>query len=258
MSFRLVIATWNLWGLAAPGTYTRDRKIVRGALPGSPASRELDPLVAWQHRRQLLAAELAAFCCDLVVVQENGRLVDGTTQAQQLAAELRLELAEDAHERGLAALSGGAFRAAHPLELDTELYGYPSPFAVTAELGAGEVTVVAVHLPLERVGDREPIIRSLIVRLSHDRAPLLVCGDLNLQPDHPLLELLFDAGFVDASRAIRATMPNPDPQVRPDYVLVRADALAAILSAATLGGRSDADGFLPSDHLGIAVELELR
>jgi endonuclease/exonuclease/phosphatase family metal-dependent hydrolase len=258
MSFRLVVATWNLWGLAAPGTYTRDRKIIRGALPGSPASRELDPLVTWQHRRQLLVAELAALGCDLVVLQENGRLVAGTTQAQQLASELGLELAEDAHERGLAALSGGAVRAARPLELDTDLHGYPPPYAVTAKLRGRDVTVVAVHLPLERFGDREPIIRSLIVRLSDDRAPLLVCGDLNLQPDHPSLELLLDAGYVDASRAIRATMPNPDPEVRPDYVLVRADSLAAILSAATLGSGSDADGFLPSDHLGIAVELELR
>lgn len=36
------IVSWNLWGRNVPGTYSRDRNQVRGALPGSPAQGELN------------------------------------------------------------------------------------------------------------------------------------------------------------------------------------------------------------------------
>ena len=58
-----------------------------------------------------------------------------------------------------------------------------------------------------------------------------------------------------ASASVGPTAPNPDPVVRLDYVLVGSGV--RVRSVTRLGERADADGFLASDHLGIAVELEL-
>jgi endonuclease/exonuclease/phosphatase family metal-dependent hydrolase len=234
--------------------------MARGARSGSPASRELDPLVTWTHREALLLAALGPQRCDVVAVQENAWLGDGSTLAGRLAASLRLALAEAVRAEGLGVLSRGTIRAVRSLELRCELYGYPSPLAVTTDLDDIEITVVCVHLPLASSGDREPILRELVERLEGVAAPVFICGDLNLEPDDPLLEGLRAAGFVDATRDLAATMPNPEPQVRLDYVLVRAGRVAEVdvVATAVLGDRPDAAGFLPSDHLGAVVELELR
>jgi endonuclease/exonuclease/phosphatase family metal-dependent hydrolase len=62
------------------------------------------------------------------------------------------------------------------------------------------------------------------------------------------------------SQAVAATMPNPGPTVRVDYVLVREEegAKVDVVSARAFGDQPDGAGFLPSDHLGVVVELALR
>jgi endonuclease/exonuclease/phosphatase family metal-dependent hydrolase len=243
MLLRLVVATWNLWGLNAPGVYTRARSTRLVEAPRIAPRRRARGRAVRRDRRA-----------------GNGRLGDGTTQARRLASRRRLTLAEDDHETGLAVLSRAAIRTARRLDLASELYGYPSPLAVTTVSAEVEITVFCIHLPLAGSGDREAILAELMERLGDLPSPLLVCGDLNLEPADPFFAILPDAGFLDASRAVAATMPNPGPTVRLDYVLVREEegADVDVVSARALDDQPDGGGFLPSDHLGVVVELALR
>jgi poly(A) polymerase len=254
---RFVVASWNLWGRSAPGTYTRDRGIARGALPGSPAARELDAKRAWRRRLPLLVAELAPLVPDVIALQENVRGADGESCAAQLASRLGMHICEDHHERGLALLSRWSIRSARPLELVADIYGYPAPFVVEIDARAGVLTCVVLHLPLARCGDRTALVAELSSAAARIEPPLLVCGDLNADPRDPLLDVLLATGLTDVSVGVGPTMPNPDPQVRLDYVLARSGHTSTtVASAVTLGRHADALGFFASDHLGVAVELD--
>ena len=253
-----MVATWNLWGGNAPGTYTRERGIARGALPGSPASREDDPVHAWKSRAPLLVAELARIGADVVALQENTRQPDGRSCAAELADRLGMHVCEDDHPRGLAVLSRSPVVAARRLQLGVETFDYPPPLVVELDAGSRRLTFVTLHLPLGRSGDRAPVVRELANAVGSLEPPLLVCGDLNAPPGDPVVEDLLSAGLTDASAAAGNTMPNPEPRVRLDYVLVGAGGLeVGVRGAATLGHRADPLGFLPSDHLGVVVELDL-
>jgi len=100
-----------------------------------------------------------------------------------------------------------------------------------------------------------PFVTELARRLTHLPRPLVVCGDLNAAPDDPHIAALLAAGLRDASADVGPTMPNPSPVVRLDYVLASSDLV--VRAAWHLGEQPEADGFLASDHLGVAVALEL-
>lgn len=253
---RFVVVSWNLWGDGAPGTYTRDRRIARGGLPGSPASRELDPAATWSKRLPLLVDELAPLHADAIALQENAD-GDAGSYAAELGSRLGLHVCEDDLAGGLALISHWPIRTTRTLELAADTFGYPAPLAVELAVRMVTVTCVVVHLPLARCGDRAALGAELAQAVSGIQPPLLVCGDLNAEPDDPLVATLLTGGLVDATAAAGATMPNPGPQVRLDYVLVRSRGTNSVTSATTLGARADELGFLPSDHLGVAVELAL-
>jgi endonuclease/exonuclease/phosphatase family metal-dependent hydrolase len=253
-----VVVSWNLCGCGVPGTYTRDRKIARGALPGSPASRELDAAATWSKRLPLLVDELAPLDADVIALQENANGDEADSCAAQLGARLGLHVCEDDLEGGLAFLSQWPIRSTRNLELAADTFGYPAPLVVELTVRTERVTCVVVHLPLARCGDRTAFVAELARAMRGVEPPLLVCGDLNAEPDDPLVEMLLASGLVDATAAAGPTMPNPEPQVRLDYVLVRSGrATTSVRPATTHGSRADDLGFLPSDHLGVAVELEL-
>jgi endonuclease/exonuclease/phosphatase family metal-dependent hydrolase len=250
-----VVATWNLWGGNAPGIYQRDRGILRGASPGSPATAELDPERTWLRRLPLLAAELARARADVVAVQESTRQGNGTCAAQ-LAALLDMHVVEDNDERGVALLSRVPIRSVEPLRLAGPSLGYPSPLRV--EFATPIPTCVIAHLPLARVGERMSFVREFARTLAAIEPPLVVCGDLNAEPDDALVQMLLDVGLADASAGLGPTVPNPAPRVRLDYVLVANGTRdVRVRSSTRLGEIADDEGFLPSDHLGVAVELEL-
>ena len=252
---RLVVATWNLWGRNAPGTYTRDRGISRGAIPGSPAARELDARRTWERRRPLIVGALRESKADVVAVQESMREEGRASCASEIADDLGFTCVQDEHPRGVAVLSRWPVTAATVLAVVSPIHGYPRPFVVALDLETTSLRCVVVHVPLERLGDRTALFTELADRLGQLPRPVVVCGDLNADPGQPLLARLLAAGLDDASATVGPTVPNPGPVVRLDYVLVGSGVTVG--SARRLGERADADGFLASDHLGIAVELEL-
>jgi endonuclease/exonuclease/phosphatase family metal-dependent hydrolase len=115
-----------------------------------------------------------------------------------------------------------------------------------------------VHLPLGRVTDQRPIVSRLVEALSIVKTPLVVAGDFNFAPEVSLVELLRGAGLVDATESAGPTMPNPTPVVRLDYIFVAPAESWKITGVWTFGEEGDANGFLPSDHLGVIVDARFR
>lgn len=252
---RLVVATWNVWGGNAPGTYTRDRGISRGAIPASPAARELDAQRTWERRRPLIVRALRESNADVVALQESSREEGRPSCAADIAKELGFGCVEDDHPRGLAVISRWPITGTTSHAVVSPTHGYPRPLDVELEHEAQRLRCVVLHLPLGRLSDRSFLFTELAHRLARLPRPLVVCGDLNAGPGDPLFARLLRAGLRDASADAGPTMPNPHPVVRLDYVLVSAGV--DIRSVRRLGERPDADGFLASDHLGVAVEVEL-
>jgi hypothetical protein len=252
------IVTWNLWGEGAPEPYWSERGVTRGAISGSAALRERDPEAVWRRRYPLVVAELASRRPDLVLVQESGRFPSASAGAQ-VARALGLVAHEDRHPARLAIITASGPLAAGVVELESDLYGYPAPLWVETCVAGLHVRAVCVHLPLARAGMRGPIVAELVAREARRTDPdvTVIAGDFNANPDDSLLGTIVDAGFSDASSGCGPTMPNPDPQVRLDYVFVRSNGVGVrVKSCETFGSVPDDAGFLPSDHLAVGVVLE--
>lgn len=89
----VTVVTANLWGMHEPWAYTRHRRIVRGAVPGTLATTLRPAGGVWPRRRRLLAAALAASGANIVALQEVCDLSPAgpaTNQAAQLAEDLGL------------------------------------------------------------------------------------------------------------------------------------------------------------------------
>jgi endonuclease/exonuclease/phosphatase family metal-dependent hydrolase len=250
----LVVATYNLWGGGEPWRYSTERGVVRGAVPDSPATTLRPPEGIWPRRRALLADALRRARPDVLGLQE---VLADPPMAEQLADDLGLRVAT---------AGGLAVCARHPIVRSSHV-PLPSPpaagmrqEALLAEVAtpAGPVEVVCLHVTPRSEPARLEALGELLRALGQ-RRPLVV-GDFNAPPESATLRLMAEAGFPDAWGALHPaepgpTMPSHAPVVRIDYVLVPSGA--RVLAATRLGDRPDADGFYPSDHLGLAATVEL-
>lgn len=203
----------------------------------------------------MLVAELTRVNADVIALQESALGPDGS-HADELASHLAMQVCSDRRPVGLALLSRLPIESVRSLDLHADSYGYPAPLVVELGTAIEYVTCIVLHLPLARSGDRSALVAELSRVIARVRSPLVVCGDLNAEPSDRLVAALLATGLADVSAAAGPTMPNPDPQVRLDYILVR--SLTPVIDAEALGAAPDPDGFLASDHLGVAVELELE
>ena len=119
--------------------------------------------------------------------------------------------------------------------------------------GANPLTVIATHLHHVRDGGAERVPQVQAVLDYWDGAERTVLlGDLNALPDEPEIELLREAGLVDAFDAAGAeppgyTSPAADPQRRIDYIWISED-----LSAGAFVTRRS----LASDHFAVAATID--
>ena len=247
---RLRIVTWNLWGHGAPGPYLRDRGEFRGALHDSRATQVFDGAHVWSHRLPLLARAIRSTEPHLVCLQEC--LGSGVSLAPDLAAVLGFPLYADAGSPYLAILSRLPVK-----KVETLSHLQAKPLHVVATAGSTDVSVLCVHLPLARAEPRDELVRELGAWQS-PASHTILAGDLNASPSDEVTLMLLEADYVDVSAACGPTMPNPHPVVRLDYVLARSEppGMMSAVSAGVLGLEGDADGFLPSDHAGVVVEIE--
>jgi endonuclease/exonuclease/phosphatase family metal-dependent hydrolase len=252
---RLVVATYNLWGGGEPWRYTDERGVVRGAAPGSPATTLRPSDGVWPRRRALLVDTLCRASPDLVGLQE---VLPDPPMAEQLAADLGLQLA---------AGGGLAVCTRHPI-VRHDYLPLPSPPAAEMQQAAllaevatpdGPVEVVSLHFTPRSEPARIEALDELLRALG-GRRPLVV-GDFNAAPETTTLRLMAEAGWRDGWAAVHSaepgpTMPSHAPVARLDYVLLPPGARA--VGATRLGDHPDAAGFYPSDHLGLAVTVELH
>lgn len=239
---------------------------VRELLPSSPAAQGLR-LAAWNVRMghgmdgtsrprdvaQLLRDERA----DVVLLSEvdRGWLLNGGQEhlsilARLLGYEHAFGPAGD-QVWGEAVLSRWPIRDVSSVRLPAHdsLTGAQA-LAVTVETPQGPVRVVATHIQPDATGDDPalPQARDLADILLQQRTaglPLVVAGDLNLEPGGPAWDALLGAGITDALADARPlpTWSSEDPQQQIDHVLVSDGVVAS--------------GAQLSDHLPVVVDLTL-
>jgi len=122
------------------------------------------------------------------------------------------------------------------------------------------------------------------MQLQDNRLVLLV-GDLNAAPDHPALQLLRDAGYVDLWEKLHPTtsdtplsitnpsmsismdpsvladlgltFPSHNPIKRIDYGWANQLLMHYISNISVIGDDPNPDGTYASDHLGLLFEFDL-
>jgi endonuclease/exonuclease/phosphatase family metal-dependent hydrolase len=279
------VLTLNLWSYNNPHDYTVRRGITRGAVPGSPAATRPAADRSWPIRRELVVNLLREAHPDVVGLQEvasHPTVEDGRNAAAQLSDALGwslLHVSDDGPAEADGRVNGLAIISPHPL---SELARLPLPDrggredrrCLVAEVRTieGPLIVMTTHFALagsvteERAVRDESVRRILAFCRSLPRGvPLVLCGDLNSVPSLRPIRCLTgaetiggergafrDAGSVAAGTAI-ATMPSQEPVVAIDYVLVQNAGIVDCRAA----GAPDAEGYFPSDHLGLIADLDL-
>ena len=142
----------------------------------------------------------------------------------------------------------------HPMPNNDRLRLDRAFTVAVVDVGEGSrLTVIATHLHHPRDGgaERVPQVQALLDYWNGaDRTVLL--GDLNALPGEPEVELLRQAGLVDAFEAAGAappgyTSPSDEPQRRIDYIWVSED-----LSAGAFVTRESQ----ASDHFAVAATID--
>ena len=85
----LKIATYNIWGFNEPWHYTVNRRLLRGAVPGSIAATSRSPDI-WPRRCKLIVDAFNKVQPDIIGLQEVREFPDrpGLHQAEQIAHDL--------------------------------------------------------------------------------------------------------------------------------------------------------------------------
>ncbi|KJS61482.1 RNA repair domain-containing protein [Streptomyces rubellomurinus] len=234
------------------------------------------PLIATARRRPLLLAALAAADADVIALQEvEPALVDGLLAASWVRDGYTLHLdpgGPDIAEYGLLLLSRLPVLAAGRHVLGP----HKAVAAVTVRTAAAPLTVAAVHLSSDHSPEGPARRQAELARLAEGFAALegelLVLGDFNdarSGPAGPAAALGLRDAWTQA-RGPADDTPTFDPVGNPlaavssltgragrlDRVLLRAERARAT-AAHLLGDRPTADGLHPSDHYGVAVDLDL-
>lgn len=136
----------------------------------------------------------------------------------------------------------------HRLPSFTEQRGALQVTAVTAMSGRN-ITVMCTHWGLD-AEERQQQSAALAEILREVQRPLLLCGDLNEEPDGPAVQaLLSGTGLRDAGAGSTAlTFPSDRPASRIDYILYSDDVAVE---------RFEVIRSLASDHLPVLSDLAL-
>ena len=283
----LRVLTLNLWGYANPHDYTVRRKITRGAVPGSPAATRPAPGgQSWPIRRGLILDLLRSEQPDIAGLQEVRACPEvehGLSQAHQLAQPLGWNVlfpeGDGPPDPGEEGDRGLAIVSPHPLR-ELARIALPDPegrdtylcLASEVQTPAGPFAFLTTHFALatarteDRWHQKESVRRILVFcRTLSSQIPVVLTGDLNADPSQRSIRCLLgeeeiggmrgefqDAAVVATSSPI-VTMPSHTPVVALDYIFVR----GANVSACRAVGSPNADGYYPSDHLGLIAEMQL-
>jgi mRNA deadenylase 3'-5' endonuclease subunit Ccr4 len=231
-------------------------------------------LLAWEARRERLAARLRAADADLLCLQEVEPYVFRFLQSRLEPYGYEGLFAQKAHNRP----DGSAtfYRADRLALRDSRTHYYrdgageddSGHLALISRFGTplGSVALTNTHIrwddPLargeEHVGFRQ--VRELVERCAAaDTDACIVCGDFNAEPDTDLIRTMVAHGFTDAYALAPQPTANSERRAkRIDYLFhsaslaSAADSLPPIDDETPLPSETE-----PSDHLPISATLTL-
>lgn len=278
------VLTLNLWSYNSPYDYTTRRSTTRGAAPGSIAATQPAPGGhSWPIRRGLILNLLQNEHPDIAGLQEvsrHERVEEGVSTAHQLGHALGWHVLfadGDGPPQASGVRNGLAILSPHPLrELGRitlpDGLGSESYLCLAGEVHTidGPIIFLTTHLSLA-VGEaemrthQEGSVRRMLAfcRTLPPEAPVVICGDLNAEPGHGAIRMLLGEGEIDeqpnrfrdaamlATGAPLPTMPSHAPTAPLDYIFVR----NAVVHACRTAGTANAEGYFPSDHLGLVADI---
>jgi endonuclease/exonuclease/phosphatase family metal-dependent hydrolase len=253
------VVTWNVWGRYGP----------------------------WQERETAITATLRDTRPDVAVLTESWS-TGGDSQCARLAGPLGLPhhvYSGVAAQEDDTALSGVAVLSRWPIERESSLT-FGSARVQHAELAGPRGLIQVYGLVMDawwfdQSRDRQRAVRDLaafVCQAQDERAPLLVCGDFNADPDSDEIRLLtgrttapapglscYDAWEVAGPATPGHTWSNGNPWAtgllwpnrRIDYIFSAAPRRggAGHPVRATLAGTRPAGGVHPSDHYAVLADL---
>lgn len=272
----MIVATYNLWRFGEPWQYTAERGESRAAVPDSPAATMRLPDGVWSRRRHLVVQILRRVKPDLVGLQEcccdPGA---GSSQAEQIARDLDYRCAfqpiltsgyGENGTRGLAVLSRHPIRCWHEVPLPSPDSSASAAMHAAVQHPVAVIDLLVVHLTLDR--EAQPAVAASLLAYLDSRPvarPAIMVGDFNNTPGSATIQAVTASNgrrtvLRDAWQEARPadpgpTMPSQAPVVRLDYIFFSPECSAR--SARRFGQEPDADGFYPSDHLGVAASLQI-
>jgi endonuclease/exonuclease/phosphatase family metal-dependent hydrolase len=220
----------------------------------------------WDARLPLLSAELAAVDPDVVAFQEACHADDGVDNLDELLAALSVATGRtydvtraathrswDTYDEGIALASHLAMSDTSEVTLPVGVFARKAVVA-RVDTALGSVWVAATHLSF---GDQAATRRAQLGAIRDELAalsPVVIMGDMNAAPTEPAIQDALAAGYADTWAEVNPsdagyTFPAMSPDVRIDHVLVRGVAPAS----ATVFMDVEADGVMPSDHLGVSA-----
>jgi endonuclease/exonuclease/phosphatase family metal-dependent hydrolase len=247
------VATWNLWWRYGPRL---------------------------TERLSLIEQRLFELRPDVLALQEVWCDSD-PGQAEQLAEMLNLDcvfysrVRQDGYEWGNAVLCRRPIGSPVLIDLPGPAgeRGQRSAILVRANVADRHLVFVVTHLSWRfgEVGVRLAQLEKILNVLSSRTEPILLCGDLNSTPESEELSRLRSVGRlrdiwemvgnVDSATISRSNTNltrSMVPDRRVDYILIRdGEQVSIIPKRAWLFGNDPRDGLYPSDHFGVAADLEI-
>ena len=251
----LLVATYNVLA---------DAYVRPAYYPGTPASA-LDP----GRRRKALLGRVAALESDLLCLQEVEvepfDLLRASLAPRGVAA---WRASRPGRPDGCALLCGGSarVRGVATLVYDDGQGARPSGHvAQIAEVALGERTLLVANThikwdpPGTPAGERWSLRQAgELLHALGDRAPAIVCGDLNATPDDALLGLFREHGFSESHPGRPPTCNSNRKAKTIDYILVRGAIAVEPLAPVPVGDLTPLpSGEEPSDHVPLLARITL-
>ena len=126
-------------------------------------------------------------------------------------------------------------------------YEHRTLLRAVIEVNGRKITVFSTHFGLAKV-EQESAVETALEALKREQNPVILMGDLNMQPDNPLIVRLTEALHDTADRTDEIkTFPSDVPEIKIDYIL-HSDEFATI-SLSSMDTQN-------SDHRPLFAELE--